>query len=393
MNTLHDAFERQAGNAGVPDLDIDELVGLGERRLRRRRLAAVAGAGAAVAVAIALAVGGTALNRSADQNPGPIDHPPTNHHRKQATTPTPTRPIVYSDVSVEGGHPDSLLGDPIHVGDRVVETGSGWVHMDVTDHGVVYTTGGYTDDGRVWFTDGGTPEQIGSHACVDAHGWPGTVVTGNAGSLAAWFDCTAEHHAELVVYDTGSGREVVRREVPGCSNGCLPGAIVGDRVYISRRGFLVSPDGEPAAPAFAQDIRDNPRGLVVGDTWETGTPTLSGHFTSVGTRLVPNGDGGLTSAFDTATRRPVELHLPAGYAPDPDEPGDLDFGLFEWLDDDTVALENVSTGRHDQDILTCGLSTGRCELAIPGLGRAGYYRVVQIENLGNVEFCLPPCVP
>ena len=43
MNTLREAFERQAGDAGAPGLDLDELVGLGEHRLRRRRLTAVAG--------------------------------------------------------------------------------------------------------------------------------------------------------------------------------------------------------------------------------------------------------------------------------------------------------------------------------------------------------------
>src|SRR6478735_6630938 len=57
-----------------------------------------------------------------------------------------SRPIVYSDVHFVPGHADSLLGDPVHVGDRVVDTGSGFIHMDVTDDGVVYVTGGYFED-------------------------------------------------------------------------------------------------------------------------------------------------------------------------------------------------------------------------------------------------------
>lgn len=396
MNTLHETFERQAGNAGAPDFDIAALVGLGEQRLRRHRLAVVAGAGTAVALAIAVAVGGTAWNRSAEQSPGPIDHRP----QTEIATPNTTRPLVYSDVSFVLGKPDSLLGDPIHVGDRVAETGSGFVHMAVTDDGVVYATGGYRDDGRMWFTDGGTPVQIASHACPSAHGWPGSIITGNSGSLAAWLDCTRNDHPELVVFDTSSGHEVVTPQLRGCTDlssddqvsgsGCHPVAIIGDLVYLARDEAGLLPDGGAASGSIARDIRNNPRGLVVGDTWATGTPTLSGRFTTVGRRLVPTGaDGRLTTAFDTATRRPVDLHLPAGYEPDPPEPGN-DFGLFQWLDDDTVALENYRTGRHDQDILTCRLSTGRCELAVPGRGRDHYYRVVQNENLGNVEFQIGP---
>jgi hypothetical protein len=432
MNTLRETFERQAGNAGAPDLDIDELVGLGEHRLRRRRLTAVAGTGVAVVLAIVLAIGGTAWNRSADQ--GPVHRGPKHSPKTDTTTPTAPRPLVYSDVRVD--KPGDLQGDPIHVGDRVVDTGGGWVHMDVVDGGLVYTTGGYQDDGRVWFSDGGAPEQIGSHACDVGRGAPGTVVTGNSGPLAAWLDCTREDRPQLVVYDTRSGREAARQPTPpecGVTNGvsygylsarCSVYAVIGDHVYftvwtdpIGAFQFDLGTDhvtqvtlaelaGDPLIPgtygdvsqAYLDDIRSHPRGLVVGDTWETGTPTLSGfqfgfQFAVVGTRLVPSSDGHLTSAFDTATRRPVELHLPAGYVPDPDELDDGGFGLFQWLDDDTVALENFRTGRHDQDILTCRLSTGRCELAVPSLGRTGYYRVVQNENLGNVEFCLPPCVP
>jgi len=402
MNTLHEVFERQAGNAGTPDLDIDELVGLGEHRLHRQRLTAVAGTGAAVALAIALAIGGTAWNRSADHQQGPIDHPPTNPDQTQTTTPTTPRPLVYSDVRLDPG-PDFLLGDPIHVGDREVKTGSGFVHMAVTDDGVVYATGGYRDDGRMWFTDGGTPVQVASHVCPSAHGWPGSIITGNSGSLAAWFDCTPKQvpgNPELVVYDTSSGREVGRLQDPGCSteqeatDHCT--AIIGDRVYIrdsvytAQGGVLISSDGKVTGRSFARDIMNNPRGLVIGDSWETGTPTLSGLFVTVGRRLVPISGERLTSAFDTATRQPVQFHLPPGYQPDPDPdaPGDdgAPYGLFEWLDDDTVVLESYRSGRHDQDILTCRLSTDRCELTVPGLGRTGYYRVVQNENLGNVEF-------
>lgn len=414
---LRDALTQRINQVGPAHPDIGELVGLGDQRLRRRRLAAMTAAGAAVALAIALAIGGTALHRSADQHPGPVHRPPSNPDQTQGTTPNTLRPIVYSDVTFVPGGPNSLLGDPIHVGDLAVETGSGWVHMDVTDDGVVYTTGGYQDDGRVWFTDGGTPEQVGSHACPGSRGGPNAVVTGNSGSLAAWSDCTpGPGQPQLVIYDTSSGQ---REPSPACTTGCSVYAVVGDHVYFTQGtdpgGFLFDTAtgriseapleeraGDPVIPgwsgdvsqAYLDDIRSHPRGLVVGDSWDTGTPTPSGfgvgfQFAVVGTRLVPSRDGHLTSAFDTGTRRPIELHLPAGYKPDPSELDDGGFGLFEWLDDDTVALENFRTGRHDQDILTCRLSTGRCELAVPSLGRNGHYRVVQNENLGNVQFEIP----
>lgn len=81
---------------------------------------------------------------------------------------------------------------------------------------------------------------------------------------------------------------------------------------------------------------------MIGDSRETGTPTPGGSFVPVGRRLFPSGnDGSPTSAFDTATRRPIQLHLPAGYQPDHDEPGLV---IFEWLDDDTVALVRPTVG-------------------------------------------------
>jgi hypothetical protein len=412
--SLRDALTQRINEVGPAHLDIEELVGLGERRLRRRRIAALVSAGAAVGLAIALAVGPAALNLSADPDQVPIDQP-TNSHEKQTNShesQTTTRPLVYSDVTfVPGGGPNGLLGDPIHVGDRVVDTGSGFVNMDVTDDGVVYTTGDI-DDIRVWFTDGGTPAQIGSHACKEVpYGWPDTVVTGNSGSLAAWLDCTRGlRQPQLVVYDTGSGREVAREPVTECGGygRCLPYAVIGDHVYFERthddgdtssllevdaatglvsRVTLAEGAIDPGqSPSYLDDIRSHPRGLVIGDSWDTGTPQQGSQFAVVGTRLVPIYDDRLTSAFDTATRRPIRLHLPAGYKPDPAKHDDGGFGLFEWLDDDTVALENFRTGRHDQDILTCRLSTGRCELAVPTLGRDRAYRVVQGEDLGDVSF-------
>lgn len=82
--------------------------------------------------------------------------------------------------------------------------------MDVTDNGFVYVTRW----GRVWFSDGGPPEQIGSACGTYGKGLiPNTstdmVVSGNAGSPAAWIDCSEA--AELVVFDTSTVREVAHQ--------------------------------------------------------------------------------------------------------------------------------------------------------------------------------------
>jgi len=75
----------------------------------------------------------------------------------------------------------------------------------------------------------------------------------------------------------------------------------------------------------------------------------------------------------------VQLRLPAGYHPGPPPiyPGDSassvrQFSLFEWLDDDTVALAEVGDNYSMGDIITCRPSDGACHLvakAPPSAGR------------------------
>ena len=372
--TLRDAFARQLDDAGRVDVDIEALIDRGETRLRRRRLAVVVGAAAAVVLVLA-AIAGVTGSHLVGRGDRPVDHPPT-----PVPTPAPTRPIVYSDYDAHG--PDNHLGT-IHVGDRAVEISSGFIHMDVTDDGVVYTTGGYLDDGRVWFTDGSRPEQIGSHACAAPHGYGNTVVTADSGSLAAWVDCTPGQDLALVVYDTGTGRQIVREPVTRCRARyamCYVDAIIADHVYLTRYvgtplEFDMTTGRLTEDRSYAQDIRDNPRGLVIGDSWQTGRPTdaIGQPFWVSGSRLVPVDklearNPVPAEAFDTLTQRPVRLHLPPGYKADHDELGRGDFWLFEYLDDDTVALVGWDEAPGYGDILTCRLSNGRCELAVPGHG-------------------------
>jgi hypothetical protein len=385
MNTLHEAFERRAGNVGAPDLDVDELVGLGEHRLRRRRLTAVLGATAAVVVAITIGVG-IALNGPATQSQGPA-HLPSTHVTKKADADEapPTRQIVYSD------HKIGVPGDTVHFGDRVVETGNDEVHLDVTDEGFLYT-----DSGGVWFSDGGTPDKVGSHLCgASRNGEFGhfanrAVMAANSGSTVAWFDCTHPARPTLVVFDTSSRHEVARRPTAFCKEGCELVDVTAESVYLNRGVYTGAPRPDyrfdltvsrlraSTLQEYAEELRRNPRGLILGDAWRTGTP-ITGvgrspaedgalRFDVAGSRLVPqvtvNDRDQATSAFDTATRRALRLRLPSGYQVDTT----ADFGLFEWLDDDTLALRGGPDGQEAEgpdDLLTCQLSTGRCVVSVP----------------------------
>lgn len=358
---------------------------------RRRATEAVAGTSAAV---LALVVGVVLLTGPAAQKKGEGPLPP-------ADTETPAkivRKIVYSDEQVPIPHrARTPLGRvvTIQVGDRqvridqVVRTVSSWA-LRVTDGGAVYAM----DDHSVWLTDGGEPRRIAEQACVDTTQYAG-IAAGNAGPWAVWFDCSPESQGrDLVVFDTASGREVVRHAVPDCrgrvpawpANKCAPLDIVGEHVYFSvlrhpatddSVEFVLDVPSDEVVRArrttFAEDIDSHPRGLVIGDDIRSGfrSTGLRQVLRVVGRRLVPvldmDADAPLPAeTFDTATGRAVQLRLPDGYRAVRADPTDDPpfFVLFEWLDDDTVALARGNTSTHYGDILVCHLSDGRCEVAV-----------------------------
>lgn len=377
MTSFHE-LARRTESLAEPALDIEALVAEGERRLRRRRVAAVV---AVAGVVLALVLGGVLADSGARRVNAPIDQP-NRHDRTPGPTP-PARQIVYAD---------GFQGSAMHFGDRAVRTGVTFAHIDVTDDGFVYTNGGYLGGRLLWFSDGGTPEQIGAHVCRDAHGSGGAVRTANAGSLVAWFECVRSSAQTLVVYDTSLGREVVREQMTACPwtdfAPCTLDHLIGGHVYFTntyyRHGgtghvafrrlvFDVDTDetGPTTTQAYAEDVATHSRGLVVGPSWSTGEATdgIGQQFVAVGSRLaarVWRPDGAqqvVTAAFDTATRREVRLDLPAGYR------RAEGFRLFEWLDDDTVGLVGGDEGESARgygDILTCRLSTGHCDLTAAG---------------------------
>ena len=411
MNTtLHEVLTRRANDSGSAHLDVNELVNLGERRLRRRRLTASLGSAAAVVLIVALAIGGAALNRSAD--PGPTDTPNTDHQKTddQNAPNEPDaqdRPIVYSDDVTFGPPSPGFVVGTLQVGNREVEIDQtvgvrNWGGISVTDAGAVYAL----VDHSLWFTDGGPPKQIAEHACAEPSGDDEDLATGNAGPLVAWFDCAPGSLEDLVVYDTDLGREVARHTIPSCRatgapdegllRGCRPDGLIGGHVYFTHfnqagrltdhqfRLDLTSDTVTPAGPAmYAEDLRTHPRALVIGDSWRAGTlmaahSALDGvEFRVVGSRLVPTAyvrasdETVPTRAFDAATGHPVRFRLPNGYPPDPvpgfDTLADPDaltgndsFHTLQWVDDDTVALG----GDLRNDIITCHLSDGSCQIAV-----------------------------
>jgi hypothetical protein len=371
--TLRDAFARELDQAGRFDVDVEALVERGETRLRHRRLGALMGCVAAVALVLAVVAGVTA-GHSVDRGDGPVDLPP-----HPAPTRTSARQIVYSDVRFTS---KGVIGDGVHYGNHLVNTGNPFVHLDVTDDGFLYTA----RNAAVWFSSGGTPVQVGAHLCAaDSNGEFSnfdnrSVITSNSGSLAAWFDCAQPDRPVLVVFDTDLGREVFRDSLEVCRGACELVDLTDRDLYLDRAVFaagyprpeyrfdLSSHRVRPTTrQEYADDLADSPRGLVVGDTWKSGNPTngfngAGQYFAVSGSRLVPlETHGRMTKAFDTATRHALHLHLPAGY------PRGVKGGPFnafpavaisEWLDDDTLVIAA-------HDLLTCRISTGRCVVAAP----------------------------
>jgi hypothetical protein len=380
--TLREVLARRADEAGDPDLDLDELVRLGEHRLRRRRLAAVLSSAGAVLVVIALAIG-VAVSSPTDRGRGPVDRPtPDKPVRKPVV-----RKVVYSDAPLF-----SHATGSVHFGDRVVTTDDGSVHLDVTDQGFVYTTRG----GRVWFSDGGTPQQVGTACGASPNGAistmaTGMVVTASSGPYAAWFDCSHGARGELVVYDTRSLSELTRTRTGFCRPVCTFAGWAGEHVYLDRGVYRGSPTPQfsvdvstgrvrPATGAtYAQEVRSLPRGVVVGDTSPSGSVTsgIGVQFRALDGRLLawwrlPNGEQVLTRAYDTGTGQVLRLRLPDGYRAAATE----DFTVFEWLDDETVALVSGGLGDGYGTLFTCRLPEGRCDVAATPPTQAAGRRIV-----------------
>ena len=383
----------------VHEPQFDELIETRDRRTRGARLVT-----AAALTLAAIAVVASVVSTGLDTNPEPQPIAPTPSPEESETQ---ARPLVYTDDYAfdENAFPNVLIHvRTLHVGDRLVRVdqevnGVRVWSIAVTDDGAAYVQ----IDHSVWFTDGSRPRQIAQRSCGSPSADDNGLGFGNVGPLVAWFDCSPASLGDLVIYDTSLKQEVARYVIPRCQvvvrrdeidAECHPQAIIGDHLYLGRdidrsgrlkedalRLDLSSGQVISANPQmYVDDLRAHPRALVIGDSWETGTPSDSADFLLDGSRLIPGGPAGSadtgfqpTEAFDTATGKPVRLRIPKGYHPganNPDLSGDRMFTLVEWLDDDTVALQHADD--NGDDILTCHLSDGRCVLAAESDGKSGH---------------------
>ena len=133
--------------------------------------------------------------------------------------------------------------------------------------------------------------------------------------------------------------------------------------------------GEHHTIAYAEyetELRSTARGLVVGDSLESGeaTPGVGEYLFVDRRRLVKQvftRSNGFrpqpTTVFDTATGRAVPaFELPPAYR------HDNAFVVSQWVDDDGFVVwahDYASVDTHQGDLLVCRLSTARCELAVP----------------------------
>ena len=355
---------RRLGDEVVPP-PLESLRATARRRDRRSSAAVLAAAAVAV---VAVVVTTAVLAPDDDPRPSPIEPPRTEQ--------APSRPVTYAD------------GATIHYGDRTVEAGGRVYELDLTDEGVAYRT----SDGRIWFTDGSTTDEIGAlgkpvEPSGDLESWiwdsrftdvrsAGWIVSGNSGSLLSWFDFTGSGAPEVVVYDTATRTVALRSGVdtpPG--SWVAPHSVSADAVYLFRdpdpaaddempqmrldlaTGVLapLSPDdylAEVASrPARSFWVSHAERGFELYEITE-GT----GHqFDVFRGRVRPMGMQPL-EVRDGLTGDQLAIRAPGGY------PNTNPAWLVQWLDDESVVIFDP---QGDQDrLLVCPVPTGTCDLAV-----------------------------
>jgi hypothetical protein len=276
-----------------------------------------------------------------------------------------SRPLTYAG------------GTTLRYGEQSVTAPGRVAELDLTDDGVVFRTA----DDRIWFTDGSDPEQIGA---VGESAWGevlwnhyvGRMVSGNTGSVVAWFEFPRPHSPKVVVYDTHTGQVVQHYpvEMPSGTEAGLY-SVDAEAVY----GFTDLTFGEDLWPDWRIDMatgsqtpqslkqyeevlrrRGLSRTLLVAHA-ESPQPAdyvpYDGlqQFSVRGTLVRPEGEQPL-SVLDGLTGQDFRFSAPPGYA-------DTNaLWLVQWLDDDTVVLH--AKQRDGVDLLECHVSTSTCAIAL-----------------------------
>lgn len=336
-------------------------------RLRDRRAVQVGICAASLTV---LAVAGTVFATMDDQaEPAPAPPVPTE-------TTAPSRPITYAE------------GDSIHYGDRTIATGGTVAELDVTDDGVAFRTA----DGRIWFTDGTTTDQIGELGEPIAPGpdldrWTprwrygpdrssGWIDSANSGSMLIWFEFNQTVRPDAVAYDTSSGKVVMRTEVavPDGSwvglqsmqseaaylfldpdpfaDDTLPQVrldlATGAQTPITREDYLAEVGGHPARSFVVSHAETGFRIFEIVDGTRQQQEIRAGHLIVMGMEPLEIRDG--------LTDQTLDMRAPDGY-PHRDRTW-----LVQWLDDETIVVSAEKAGL--VDLLVCPVPVGVCELAM-----------------------------
>jgi len=364
---------RTLGDQLVPP----SLASLREAARRRDRRAQIVSASAA-AVAV-IAVTATAVVLTPDDDAALRPTGPSQIEETQV------RPLTYAD------------GSTIHYGDETVEADGPVVELDVTDAGAGFRT----EDGRIWFTDGSSVDEIGA---VGEPGpgygdvvWPmltrpGWMLSANAGSRLVWFEFPAPGAPEVVVYDTTSGQEVARDPVsfgPGPGHTALPAEVTERFVY-----WYSAPDPDEEVPGDVAQVRYDPEtgdqspvtqlevlddreqdaavrsvrikedGLCdscPGLHYSDGMNQQMGLNLHVGTSgidgIAPVGSGDMV--VEEVTGEPFRFDRLPGY---PDNDGVA--WLVQWIDDQTVVI--LHPREQSTDLIACHLDSDSCEVAVSG---------------------------
>jgi len=334
-----------------PPLDV--LRETARRRARRSNALGVLAASAAVVALAATTV--VVAGDDADRSPLPIQPPEPS-----------SRPLTYADGAV------------VHYGDRTVDAAGPVVELDLTDQGVAFRTA----DGRIWFTDGASVDELGALGepgpVFTDDTWPplvhdGWLVSAHSGSTVAWFEFRRLGVAEVVVYDTAAGAFVNRTDVALDDGGAFPGAVTDRYVYwFGDTGpdaddipdVRYDPGTGEQVPVSPEQIQDDlrsqgaPRTILIGSGGPLRvTDGTDRNFSIEGGRVTPQGEQPLT-AEDGLTGKRFAFDAP------PDYPRQVAAYLTQWLDDQTIVLVSARAG--GDDLIVCRVDTRACEVVNSG---------------------------
>ncbi len=361
---LSDVLRERADSAPGPQVDLDAIIGAGDRRLRRSRVST-----GLAAAAVAAVVAGSSFvlpGLVAQEKDAPV---------AGAASPFVERRAGYAADGV------------IHWGDETFAVGAPVVSYVQTDDGFVLTN----RKGDVFLFDGTDSQRIGFTS-------NGRVRADDTGSLVAWVDRAEDGRTQYVVYDTGSMTERARVDDTAAGPSREPtdqGAevfAVDDgsaywrtaeglvRYDVAAGGITLLADHEPPADPSAKEpvayaIEDVAEGRIaylvdagqgasmkVADEIDVSAPTLANASNGV---LSPDGrflgveEDDNIAVYDTRTGTDLTPDL-----------GRYPFAVVTgWVDDETAmvfAIKDLAAEPYAFDLLTCDVPTGACDVVTQG---------------------------